>query len=38
MPASKNILKTLKKLIEQSPADQTEALLMLAQAERKDTR
>jgi len=28
MPASKNILKTLKKLVEQSPADQTEALLM----------
>ncbi len=28
MPASKDILKTLKKLIEQSPADQTEALLM----------
>ena len=28
MPASKDILKTLKELIEQSPADQTEALLM----------
>jgi predicted Zn-dependent protease len=28
MPVPGNILKTLKKLIEQSPADQTEALLM----------
>jgi PmbA protein len=28
MPASKDILKSLKRLIEQSPADQTEALLM----------
>ena len=28
MPASKDILKMLKRLIEQSPADQTEALLM----------
>jgi PmbA protein len=28
MPASKDILKTLKELIEQSPANQTEALLM----------
>jgi len=28
MPSSKDILKTLKELLEQSPADQTEALLM----------
>jgi PmbA protein len=28
MPASGNLLKSLKKLVEQSPADQTEALLM----------
>jgi PmbA protein len=28
MPAPKNLLKTLKRLVEESPADQTEALLM----------
>jgi hypothetical protein len=28
MPAPKNFLKTLKRLVEESPADQTEALLM----------